>query len=141
VSDIEVTGNTGHGSGSNGMSFSNVRRMKWSRNISRKITGRGAFLDRVEDSTFSVGTIERTPQIAYPVLHIRRSRNNLLNELTLTQTTPSQPCVVEEEGSDRNVFSSIELSGCGNQEAAKLKGPNSRVMDGVPISSSGTAHP
>ncbi|RJR42045.1 MAG: right-handed parallel beta-helix repeat-containing protein [Desulfobacteraceae bacterium] len=129
VSDIEVSENTGHGSGSHGMAFCNVKRMKWSRNSAKDITGKGAMLDGVEESTFESGVLERSAQISYPVFHLRKSQRNSITKLVLIQSTPSHPFIVEEE-SKLNSITSNTLSRRGDRDALRARGTTFPVEEG-----------
>ncbi len=126
ATDILVTGNIGQSAGSNGMNFTNARSVTCRDNQMSGIHGRGLVLVNVVSSTFSGGHIKRSKNTSYPVVIIRNGRHNAFTDLTLSQSFSLQPCILEEDGSDFNVFTGNKIIGCDSNQMFRLAGKNSR---------------
>lgn len=129
IANLEVRDNLGARAGTNGAYFGNIRNMKWANNRLLSVAGRGVVLFDVQDSVFSDGFVQRSDGQAYPVLRIRKSVRNGFRNLTLVQPNPSAPCVVEESGSDANLFQSVQTVGCGPEKRMVLQGAESRELE------------
>lgn len=116
ASDVKIKNNRGKNAGTNGMSLKNVKRVIWKDNEMIGINVRGMVLNNVYKSSFTGGLIERDGMVMEPVIKVVDSNENVFEQITLIQPDSNYPCIMEDRGSDRNLYLKSDASICGHGE-------------------------